>query len=126
MHANRLAALTQTAVIAATITTANRPINLGWVNGPWTITLGWTAVTASLAVLLRPTNIRTQAATAGLCTTWWTLRAIDLTLDTIDGAPLTTAAAVHAALAIYTALFAYRSIVRHAFNQRLDQAAGNA
>lgn len=126
MIPNRIAAGTQAVAIAVTVTTANRPLHLGWLHGPPSIALGWTAATFAVLAFVRPGNQRTEAASAGACCTFWALRALYLTLETVHGAPLATAAAVHAALAIHTGLFAYRTIIRYGFYRRLEQVVSDA
>ena len=118
MLPNRISAATHAVAIAVVVTTASRPLHLGWLHGTSSVVLGWAAVTASLAVLIRPNNRYTEGALAGLCTAFWALRALDLGIAWVDGTAGPTPAAVHTALSVHGALFAYRSIIRLGFYQR--------
>lgn len=116
MLLNRVAATGQGLTTLVVLTTAQTPIQLGFIRGPITTALGAAYVAACVTAVVSPADARAEIGVAALGVVWWVLRAV-----TLLSHQTWTGGAVHALVALLVFLFYWRSLARVGFLDRLTE-----
>lgn len=100
------------AVLAVVQTRANNPLDLWLLNGALSAAVLVAYALVAAVVLVAPSSPSSNALLGAVGVVFWSLRSIDLAHATVfQGQRLATAAAVHALLALFIALY-YASAAR--------------